>query len=90
MSPFHQYAVDARNRPRRGGSSEQDLRSGSGPVRHGPGSGSGTPTGQDRLIAEADELTPENPSDVHTLDSSHTGFLLQAPKVARILDGLAL
>ncbi|WP_381796311.1 alpha/beta hydrolase [Streptomyces niveus] len=45
---------------------------------------------QDRLIAEADELTPENPYDVHTLDSSHTGFLLQAPKVAGILDGLAL
>ncbi|WP_329034022.1 alpha/beta hydrolase [Streptomyces sp. NBC_01725] len=45
---------------------------------------------QDRLIAEADELTPQNPYDVHTLDSSHTGFLLQAPKVAGILDGLAL
>ncbi|MFC8825474.1 alpha/beta hydrolase [Streptomyces sp. NPDC057137] len=45
---------------------------------------------QDRLIAEADELTPDNPYDVHSLDSSHTGFVLQAPKVAGILDGLAL
>ncbi|WP_405615416.1 alpha/beta hydrolase [Streptomyces sp. NBC_01508] len=45
---------------------------------------------QDLLIAEADELTPDNPYDVHTLESSHAGFVLQAPKVAGILDGLAL
>ncbi|MET4927651.1 hypothetical protein P3L51_35740, partial [Streptomyces sp. PSRA5] len=45
---------------------------------------------QDRLIAETDELTPDNPYDVHSLAGSHTGFVLQAPKVAGILDGLAL
>ena len=32
---------------------------------------------QDRLIAEADALTPDNPYDVHTLDTSHVGFLLR-------------
>ncbi|WP_433177503.1 alpha/beta fold hydrolase [Actinoallomurus sp. CA-150999] len=41
---------------------------------------------QDRLIAEADALTPGNPYDVHTLDTSHAGFLLRAAEVAAILD----
>src|SRR5690242_20066185 len=41
---------------------------------------------QDRLIAEADALTPDNPYDVFTLATSHTGFLLQPAEVAGILD----
>ncbi|MER7789490.1 alpha/beta fold hydrolase [Streptomyces sp. NPDC097640] len=43
---------------------------------------------QDRLIAEADALTPDNPYDVHTLDTSHVGFLLRPAEVAGILDRL--
>lgn len=42
---------------------------------------------QDRLIAEADALTPNNPFRVHSLDASHVGFLYQAAAVAAILDG---
>ncbi|APU13603.1 MULTISPECIES: alpha/beta fold hydrolase [Actinoalloteichus] len=45
---------------------------------------------QDRLIAEADALTPDNPYDVHTLDTSHVGFLYRAREVAALLAGLAL
>ena len=45
---------------------------------------------QDRLIAEADALTPDNPYDVHTLDTSHVGFLYRAPEVAAILDKLSV
>ncbi|ARQ70090.1 alpha/beta hydrolase [Streptomyces marincola] len=45
---------------------------------------------QDRLIAEADALTPDNPYEVHTLETSHTGFLLDPMKLAGILDGLPL
>ncbi|MFF0746975.1 hypothetical protein ACFYVL_41980 [Streptomyces sp. NPDC004111] len=45
---------------------------------------------QDRLIAEADARTPDNPYDVHTLTASHAGFLLQAEKVAGILDRLTV
>ncbi|MBO2465457.1 alpha/beta fold hydrolase [Actinomadura sp. LCR2-06] len=41
---------------------------------------------QDRLIAEADALTPDNPYYVHSLDTSHVGFLLRAAEVAAILD----
>jgi len=41
---------------------------------------------QDRLIAEADALTPNNPYNVHTLDTTHVGFLLRAAEVAAILD----
>lgn len=37
---------------------------------------------QDRLIAEADALTPDNPYDVHTLATGHLGFLLK-PAVDR-------
>ncbi|MFF4160441.1 alpha/beta fold hydrolase [Streptomyces sp. NPDC001678] len=43
---------------------------------------------QDRLIAEADALTPDNPYDVHSLDTSHTGFVLRPAEVVEILDGL--
>ncbi|MFD9818840.1 alpha/beta hydrolase [Streptomyces violascens] len=43
---------------------------------------------QDRLIAEADALTPDNPYDVHTMDTSHVGFLLRPAEVAGILDRL--
>ncbi|GGV37063.1 hypothetical protein GCM10010182_71570 [Actinomadura cremea] len=45
---------------------------------------------QDRLIAEADALTPGNPYDVHTLDTSHAGFIFRADEVAAILDGLTV
>ncbi|ASR38464.1 esterase [Prauserella marina] len=44
---------------------------------------------QDRLIAEADALTPGNPYDVHTLDTSHVGFVFRAAEVAAILDKLS-
>jgi pimeloyl-ACP methyl ester carboxylesterase len=43
---------------------------------------------QDRLIAEADALTPGNPYEVHTLATSHVGFLLKPAKLAGILDQL--
>lgn len=45
---------------------------------------------QDRLIAEADALTPDNPYDVHTLDTSHVGFVFRAAEVAAILDKLSV
>ncbi|MEV7805336.1 alpha/beta hydrolase [Microbispora sp. NPDC088329] len=45
---------------------------------------------QDRLIAEADALTPGNPYDVHTLDTSHVGFVFRAGEVAAILDKLTI
>ncbi|MGW2257635.1 alpha/beta fold hydrolase [Streptomyces sp. NPDC001780] len=45
---------------------------------------------QDRLIAEGDALTPGNPYDVHTLATSHVGFLLEPAKVAGILDRLTV
>ncbi|MFJ8621925.1 alpha/beta fold hydrolase [Kitasatospora sp. NPDC093550] len=45
---------------------------------------------QDRLIAEADALTPGNVYDVHTLATSHVGFLLKPAEVADILDGLTV
>lgn len=44
---------------------------------------------QDRMIAEADRLTPDNPFDVHTVESSHAGFILRSAKVAHILANLA-
>ncbi|MGW5987158.1 alpha/beta fold hydrolase [Streptomyces anulatus] len=43
---------------------------------------------QDRLIAESDALTPGNPYDVHTLATSHVGFLFRPAEVAGILDRL--
>ena len=41
---------------------------------------------QDRFIREADVLTPANPFDVYSLDSSHIGFLLHPSEAAAILD----
>ncbi|MFC4128753.1 alpha/beta fold hydrolase [Nocardia rhizosphaerae] len=43
---------------------------------------------QDRLIAECDALTPDNPYDVHTLSTSHTGFVLDPKQLVTILDQL--
>ncbi|MEU2743473.1 alpha/beta hydrolase [Streptomyces sp. NPDC007095] len=45
---------------------------------------------QDRLISEADALTPDNPYEVHTLTTSHVGFLLKPAEVADILDQLTV
>ncbi|UED84897.1 alpha/beta fold hydrolase [Streptomyces profundus] len=45
---------------------------------------------QDRLIAESDALTPDNPYDVHTLRTSHTGFLLDPTALTAILTNLPL
>lgn len=45
---------------------------------------------QDRLIAEADALTPDNPYDVHTLDASHVGFLFTPDRLVGILDQLTV
>ena len=44
---------------------------------------------QDRLIADADQLTPDNPFDVHSIASSHAGFLVHPGEAADILAGLA-
>lgn len=43
---------------------------------------------QDRFIAEADALTPDNPFDAHSLDSSHVRFLVHPHEAAGILHGL--
>ncbi|GAA2791775.1 alpha/beta hydrolase [Saccharopolyspora taberi] len=43
---------------------------------------------QDRFIEEADALTPDNPFDVHSLDSSHVGFLIHPEQAADVLAGL--
>jgi hypothetical protein len=45
---------------------------------------------QNRLIAEADALTPDNPYDVHTLATSHVGFPLKPAEVAGVLDQLTV
>ncbi|MFJ8827035.1 alpha/beta fold hydrolase [Streptomyces sp. NPDC102467] len=45
---------------------------------------------QDRLIAECDALTPDNPYDVHTLATSHVGFVLEPAKLAGILAQLTV
>ena len=42
---------------------------------------------QDRFIREADALTPDNPFDVRTLDSSHVGFLIHPEEAAALLTG---
>jgi hypothetical protein len=47
------------------------------------------PALQDRLIADADKLTPDNPFDPHSLDSSHAGFLVHPGQAADLLAGLA-
>ncbi|GAB3716348.1 alpha/beta hydrolase [Amycolatopsis oliviviridis] len=44
---------------------------------------------QDRFIKEADALTPDNPTDVRSLDSSHVRFLMHPQEAAAILAGLA-
>ncbi len=47
------------------------------------------PALQDRFIKEADALTPDNPFDVRSVDSSHSGFLVRGTEVAGILAELA-
>jgi pimeloyl-ACP methyl ester carboxylesterase len=44
---------------------------------------------QDRFIAEADALSPDNPFNVHSLDSSHVHFQIHPARFVEILDGLA-
>lgn len=44
---------------------------------------------QDLMIAEADALTPDNPFDVHSVESSHAGFILRPAEIAKILARLA-
>jgi pimeloyl-ACP methyl ester carboxylesterase len=44
---------------------------------------------QDRFIAEADALVPDNPFDVHSLASSHLRFQIHPTEFVDILDGLA-
>ncbi|MEC4018739.1 alpha/beta hydrolase [Streptomyces sp. H27-D2] len=44
---------------------------------------------QDRFIKEADLLTPDNPFEVHSLDSSHVGFMIRGDALAAILAGPA-
>ncbi|MGW6696386.1 alpha/beta fold hydrolase [Nocardia sp. NPDC055049] len=46
------------------------------------------PEMQDKMIAEADALTPANPFDVHTVDTSHMGIRLHPTEIADILDRL--
>ena len=43
---------------------------------------------QDRMIAEADQLTPANPFTVHTLAASHFAPITQPTQLADILAGL--
>ena len=43
---------------------------------------------QDRFISEADALTPDNPFDVHSLDSSHLRFHIHPGELVEILDAL--
>ena len=44
---------------------------------------------QDRFIAEADALVPDNPFDVHSVASGHLGWQLHHAQVVTILDKLA-
>ncbi|GAA2286665.1 alpha/beta hydrolase [Glycomyces scopariae] len=43
---------------------------------------------QDLFIKEADALTPGNPFDVHTIESSHAGVLVRPERFAAVLAGL--
>ena len=43
---------------------------------------------QDRMIAEADRLTPRNRFDVHTVDAPHAATAAQFARIVDILDGL--
>ncbi|MFH8616941.1 alpha/beta hydrolase [Streptomyces sp. NPDC017979] len=47
-----------------------------------------TPAVQDYLIRKADELTPDNPFDVHTLDASHVGYFSRPQPFADLLTRL--
>ncbi|MEU6587199.1 alpha/beta fold hydrolase [Nocardia sp. NPDC046763] len=42
-----------------------------------------------KMIDDADRLTPDNPFDVHDLAAGHVGVVLQARRLAAILDRLA-
>ncbi|NEC16619.1 alpha/beta hydrolase [Streptomyces sp. SID8014] len=46
------------------------------------------PAVQDRMIREADALTPDNPFDVHTLAGSHLRWLVHPGPAAAVLAGL--
>ncbi|MER6756917.1 alpha/beta fold hydrolase [Micromonospora echinofusca] len=43
---------------------------------------------QDRFIADADELTPDNPFDVRSLDVSHAAVLVRPEETAALLSSL--
>ncbi|EMD23515.1 esterase [Amycolatopsis azurea DSM 43854] len=47
-----------------------------------------TPAVQDYMIRKADELTPDNPFEVHTLASSHVGYFSRPRDFADLLTGL--
>ncbi|MBB5853388.1 alpha/beta hydrolase [Amycolatopsis umgeniensis] len=47
-----------------------------------------TPAVQDYMIRKADELTPHNPFEVHTLASSHVGYFSKPRVFADLLTGL--
>ncbi|WP_410600060.1 alpha/beta hydrolase [Amycolatopsis sp. lyj-90] len=47
-----------------------------------------TPAVQDYMIRKADELTPHNPFEVHTLASSHVGYFSRPRVFADLLTGL--
>ncbi len=47
------------------------------------------PAVQDRMIREADALTPDNPFDVRTLDGSHLRWLVHPEPAAELLAGLS-
>lgn len=44
---------------------------------------------QDRMIREADALTPDNPFDVRTLEGSHLHWLVHPKPAAELLANLA-
>ncbi|WP_219418941.1 hypothetical protein [Pseudonocardia nigra] len=44
---------------------------------------------QDRFIAEADALTPDNPTDVRSIASGHLRWQIHPAEIVEILDGLA-
>ncbi|MFI9485045.1 alpha/beta fold hydrolase [Promicromonospora sp. NPDC052451] len=48
------------------------------------------PAMQDRMIREGDVLTPGNPYDVHTLESSHLMWLVRPRAAAELLAGLTV
>ncbi|MEV7523577.1 alpha/beta fold hydrolase [Streptomyces sp. NPDC091371] len=48
-----------------------------------------TPAVQDHMIRTADELTPDNPFEVHTLATSHVGYFSRPQPFAELLAGLA-